>query len=321
MFVDELNIRLRAGKGGDGVERWRHEKFKEFGGPSGGNGGKGGDVVAVAVSDIGILASYRNVKELSAGNGENGGGNSRQGGEGVDIEIKVPAGSRITNHESGHSVELLNSGDKAVLLKGGRGGLGNEHFKSSINVRPKESTPGELGEEADFTIELLLAVDVGIIGLPNAGKSSLLNTLTAARSKVGDFPFTTIEPALGSFYGVILADIPGLIEGAAAGKGLGHKFLRHIERTKNLLHCVSSESNDVLADYQVVRNELALYNKDMLEKPETIVLTKTDLVSEARIEEMVATLKKANKDVVSVSVLDDISVKKLGDHISQSFSS
>src|SRR5690606_26887510 len=159
---------------------------------------------------------------------------------------------------------------------------------SSINVRPKESTDGEKGDESDFLIELLLAVDVGIIGLPNAGKSSLLNTLTAARSTVGDFPFTTLEPAVGSSEGVIRADIPGLIEGAAAGKGLGHKFLRHTERTRALLHCISAESDDVLRDYEVVRKELGLYNKAMLEKPEAIVLTKTDTVSAEEVEQKLA---------------------------------
>src|SRR3989344_3114168 len=241
MFVDEITLHFKAGRGGDGVVRWRHEKGKELGGPSGGNGGKGGDVYALAVRDIGILSAYRNVGGFEAEQGENGAKDLRQGGEGKDVVVKLPIGSRLTNLSSGFSLELLKDDEKVLLLHGGRGGLGNAHFKGSTNVRPKEWTPGVHGEEADFKIELLLVVDVGIIGLPNAGKSSILNTLTSAKSKVGAFPFTTVEPTLGDFYGLVLADIPGLIEGAAKGKGLGHKFLRHIERTKTLLHCVSAE--------------------------------------------------------------------------------
>ena len=220
MFIDELTIHLKAGRGGDGVVRWRHEKGKDHAGPSGGNGGKGGDVYTVAVRDIGILSAYRNVKEFEAGRGEDGAKNLKQGATGKDVLIKLPVGSRLTNLSTGYSIELLKDTERILLLRGGRGGLGNEHFKGSINIRPKQSTPGVEGEEADFHIELLLVVDVGIIGLPNAGKSSLLNALTNAQSRVGNFPFTTLEPALGDFYGLVMADIPGLIEGATKGKGL-----------------------------------------------------------------------------------------------------
>ena len=178
-----------------------------------------------------------------------------------------------------------------------------------------------LGEEADFHIELLLVVDVGIIGLPNAGKSSLLNTLTSAHSKVGDFPFTTLEPALGSFYGLVIADIPGLIEGAAQGKGLGHKFLRHIERTKALVHCISAEVEDPLEAYRVVRKELELYNKEIIKKTEVIVLTKTDLVSTDEMEKKIAMLKKVSDTVFPVSILDDKLVKKFGDYLTKTFKS
>ncbi len=319
MFIDEITLHLKAGRGGDGVVRWHHEKGKEFGGPSGGNGGKGGDIYAVAVRDIGALSSYRNVKVFEAGNGEDGAKKLQQGGEGKDIEIKFPVGSRLTNLTTGHSFELLKEGERVRLVTGGRGGLGNEHFKSSINIRPEEFTFGEEGEETDLMVELLLIVDIGIIGLPNAGKSSLLNSLTKARSKVGDFPFTTLEPNLGSFYGVIIADIPGLIEGAAEGKGLGHKFLRHIERTKTLLHCISSEEENVLGSYKVVRKELELYNKSMLEKPHVVVLTKTDLVSPDVVEEKKARLKTVSENIFSVSILDDQSLKELGEFITNNF--
>ncbi|OHB10914.1 MAG: hypothetical protein A3G05_02095 [Candidatus Zambryskibacteria bacterium RIFCSPLOWO2_12_FULL_45_14] len=321
MFIDELTLHLRAGRGGDGVVRWRHEKGKDHAGPSGGNGGKGGDVFALAVRDIGILSAYRNVKEFEAERGGDGAKDLKQGRDGKNIEIKLPIGSRLTNLTTGYSTELLNDGEKVLLLKGGRGGLGNEHFKSSTNIRPQESTNGVLGEEADFHIELLLVVDVGIIGLPNAGKSSLLNTLTSARSKVGDFPFTTLEPALGSFYGLVIADIPGLIEGAAQGKGLGHKFLRHIERTKALVHCISAEVENPLEAYRVVRKELELYNKEIIKKTEVIVLTKTDLVSTDEMEKKMAILKKVSDTVFPVSILDDKLVKKFGDYLTKTFKS
>ena len=319
MFIDELTLHLRAGRGGDGVVRWRHEKGKDHAGPSGGNGGKGGDVYAIAVRDIGILSAYRNVKELEAWRGEDGAKDLKQGGMGKDVEIKLPIGSRLTNLTTKYSFELLKEGEKVILLKGGKGGLGNEHFKGSTNIRPKQFTEGVLGEEADFYIELLLVVDTGIIGLPNAGKSSLLNTLTSAQSKVGEFPFTTLEPALGDFYGLIVADIPGLIEGAASGKGLGHKFLRHIERTKTLIHCISAEAENPLDAYRVVRGELELYNKDMIKKPEIIVLTKVDIISQEELDNKIKLFKSVSKNVFPISILDDKLIKEFGDFLVKQF--
>lgn len=317
MFVDEIKLHLKAGNGGDGVVRWLHEKGKEYGGPSGGNGGPGGNIYAVAVRDIGILSSYRNSKDFEAGKGEDGSKKLKQGGAGKDIELKFPIGSRITNLATGYSVELLNDGDRVKLLSGGRGGLGNAHFKSSTNIRPKESTPGEEGDEADFDIELLMVVDIGLVGLPNAGKSSLLNALTQAKSKVGDFPFTTLEPSLGDLYGVIIADIPGLIEGAAEGKGLGHKFLRHIERTKLLTYCISCELDDPVGSYKVVRGELEKYNPVIAKKPEIILLTKTDLITEKEKNSRLEALKNLSPNVFAVSVLDDKLVKQVSDYLVQ----
>jgi len=318
-FVDELTLHFKAGRGGDGVVRWLHEKGKEYGGPSGGNGGKGGDVYAVGVRDIGILSAYKTVKVFEAGQGASGSGKIQQGGEGKDMEIKLPVGSRLTNLTTGHTIEILNEGEKVLLLKGGRGGLGNEHFKGSTNRRPKEFTEGEAGEEADFHIELLMIVDFGLIGLPNAGKSSLLNTLTSAKSKVGDFPFTTIEPNLGSFYSRVIADIPGLIEGAAEGRGLGHKFLRHIERTKALIHCVSVENEDPAEAYKIVRKELEHYNVDILKKPEIVLITKSDLVSEKELKEKIEVLKKLSGTIFSASILDDKSIASFGEYLTQKF--
>lgn len=319
MFIDELTLHFKAGKGGDGVVRWRHEKGIELGGPSGGNGGKGGDVYAVGIRDIGILSAYKNTKIFEAQNGESGSKSLKQGAEGDDIEIRLPVGSRLRNLTTGHTVDLLEDGQKVLLLKGGRGGLGNEHFKSSTNISPKQSTLGEEGEESDFHIELLLIVDLGLVGLPNAGKSSLLNTLTSARAKVGDFPFTTLEPNLGSFYGLILADIPGLIEGASDGKGLGHKFLRHVERTKAILHCISAESEDPIETYKIVRKELELYNKTILDKPEVLVLTKVDTISKEEMERKLKALQSIARTVFPVSIIDDALVDRLGEYLTQNF--
>ena len=318
-FVDEITLHLKAGRGGDGVVRWRHEKGIEKGGPWGGNGGRGGDVYAVGVRDIGILAAYKNNKAFEASSGEPGGKALKQGPSGKDFDLKLPVGSKVKNLESGHELEIMEEGERVLLLKGGRGGLGNDHFKSSTNQNPFQWTPGEPGEEADFEIELLLIVDIGLVGLPNAGKSSMLNALTAAHSKVGDFPFTTVEPALGSLYGLVIADIPGLIEGAASGRGLGLKFLRHIERTKALVHCVSAESPDPLSDYQIVRKELGFYNKEIIGKKEVVVLTKVDTLSKEEREEKIKIMGNASMEVLVFSIIDDGLIKAFGEYLTKNF--
>jgi GTP-binding protein len=310
-FVDELKIHISAGKGGNGIAAWLHEKSREFGGPAGGDGGNGGNVYVRGVRDIGILAKYRNEKEFRADNGQNGLGKNMFGKKGKDLIIDLPVGSVITNENSGKEIQLLKDGEEVFLLKGGRGGWGNTHFKGSKNVKPRTCTPGKPGEDASFYIELQLMADAGLIGLPNAGKSSLLNELTNASAKIGAYQFTTLEPNLGAFYGFILADIPGLIEGASEGRGLGDKFLRHIRRTKILLHCVSLENEDLNSVYKTIREELKQYDEELIKKQEIIILTKTDTVTPAIVKKAVTAMKKKSKQVFSVSIIDDASVKKL----------
>ncbi|MDO8430760.1 MAG: GTPase ObgE [Candidatus Taylorbacteria bacterium] len=315
-FIDDLTFKIKAGKGGNGVVRWLHERGKEMAGPSGGNGGNGGDVYVSAIRDLGILEKYRNIKELESGKGGDGMKNSMHGKNGGDLVIELPIGSIITDSRTKRKYNLVNDGEKIIILKGGRGGLGNEHFKGSTNISPTQFTPGKDGEEADFHIELELVADAGLVGLPNAGKSSLLNAVTNAEAKVGSYQFTTLEPNLGALKGgFVLADIPGLIEGASLGKGLGHKFLRHIKRTKRILHLISLENTALVETYKTIRNELKKYGQGLDEKEETIILTKTDTANEKTIESAIKKLSKFNKDILIVTVLDDASIKNFSDEI------
>lgn len=315
-FVDELQVYIKAGNGGDGVVRWRRTRGKPKGGPVGGDGGDGGDVYIRAVRDTALLSQYRHKKEFAAKDGEDGGSESKSGKAGDDLVIDLPVGSYVTNMETGEQYELLEEGQEEKILAGGEGGLGNEHFKSSTNQRPRERTEGTKGEESYFFIELQLVVDGGFVGLPNAGKSSLLNSLTNAQAKVGAYEFTTVDPNLGELYGFILADIPGLIEGASKGKGLGHKFLRHVERTKVLLHCVSLENDDPIVAYRTIRRELEEFNPSLADKTEIVILTKSDTAEEEDINEAVDAFEaEANEDIFVVSILDDDEIKYLRDEL------
>ncbi|MBI5005295.1 MAG: GTPase ObgE [Candidatus Lloydbacteria bacterium] len=283
-----------------------------MGGPAGGDGGRGGHVYAKAVRDVHLLARYRAVKEFAAERGENGGKKSLHGANGKDLDILFPIGSIITNKKTGQQISLYEEGERVLLLSGGQGGRGNESFKSSVNRSPQKATPGKTGEDAEFYIEVELIADIGLIGFPNAGKTSLLNALSNARGKVGDYPFTTLEPNLGECFGYIIADVPGLVEGAAVGKGLGHKFLRHIRRTKILVHLVSLENEDLLAAYKTVRKELKQFDPVLLEKKEIVVITKTDIAHDpARLKKDIQKLKKLAPIVTTVSLYDDKEVQAL----------
>lgn len=313
MFVDEIVISAKAGNGGDGVVRWLRERSRPLGGPAGGNGGRGGSVYMRAVRDNNVLSRYTGAKEFRAGDGEAGTGRSREGKDGADVYIDVPVGSIVTNLGTGRTFELFEPEISVRILKGGTGGLGNEHFKSSTNRSPEEHTRGKAGEEAELKIEVELVVDVGIIGEPNAGKSTLLNALTRARSRVAEYPFTTLEPHLGDLFGYTLADIPGLIEGAASGKGLGHKFLRHVRRTRMVVHCISLADENPQEAYSRVRDELGKFDPEILQKEEWVLLTKTDLVSASRVTEYLELFKKAGKMVYAVSKDDPESLKHFAD--------
>lgn len=310
-FVDELTITLAAGNGGRGVVRWRREKFVQKGGPSGGNGGDGGDVYLEAVSDLTILARYRGHKEYAAEHGDDGGSSLKHGKDGNDFVLKVPVGSFVRNQNNEISYDLVAAGQRILVLKGGGGGRGNFEFRSSTNVAPDKATNGGRGACGTFVIELRLVVDVGLIGLPNAGKSSLLNELTAARAKVAAYPFTTLEPNLGMLGDRVIADIPGLIEGAASGKGLGSRFLRHIQRTRLIAHCVSLEHQDVRKAYRAVRKELDEYGRGLSEKPEVIILTKSDLTDRTGIANAKKNLASLGDTVFVCSVHDYASIQKL----------
>ena len=309
MLIDDVTIKVSAGHGGKGGVFFNSNKMSL--GPTGGRGGNGGNVYIEGISDLGALRQFRYKKEILAKDGENGKRQLNDGTAGEDIILKIPVGTVLHNLDAGKYKEITKVGEKVLIAAGGFGGHGNYHFRSGKNTSPRQFQTGLPGEAFTLRMELKLIADVGFIGYPNAGKSSLLNELTAAKSKVANYPFTTLEPNLGVYYDLILADIPGLIEGASAGKGLGIKFLRHVERTKVLFHLVSAESEDSLKDYYAVIKELMTYNTELLKKPEYIFLTKSDMVDEKTLKAKIADLKKAGKPIKAISIYDPAGMEEV----------
>ncbi|MGA8324153.1 MAG: GTPase ObgE [Xanthobacteraceae bacterium] len=299
-FLDEAKVYIRSGDGGNGCISFRREKFIEFGGPNGGDGGKGGDVIAIAVDGLNTLIDYRYQQHFNAKNGVGGMGKDRHGANGADAVLKIPAGTQIYA-EDGETplADLAEAGQRIVLARGGNGGFGNAYFKSSTNRAPRHANPGQLGVEMTIRLRLKLIADAGIVGLPNAGKSTFLAAVSAAKPKIADYPFTTLHPQLGVVdvdgREFVLADIPGLIEGAHEGVGLGDRFLGHVERCRVLLHLVDGTEPDAGAAYKTVRAELMAYGHELTEKPEIIALNKADALSPDDVKQQVARLKRATK--------------------------
>lgn len=322
MFLDYAKIYIKSGAGGNGCVSFRREKFVPKGGPNGGDGGKGGDVVFKSTSQLSTLIDFRYKAHYKAGRGEHGQGGMKTGKNGEDCLILVPCGSVIKDFETGEVItELLNDGQEKVILKGGRGGKGNTHFKTSTNQAPRTAQPGEEGKEETILIELKLIADVGLVGFPNAGKSTLISKISSAKPKIADYPFTTLVPNLGivryrEYDSFVVADIPGIIEGASSGKGLGIRFLRHIERTRMLLFLLDAtklnaddSKKELLHDYTTLINELKNYEADLLDKPRIVCFTKVDAIDEklkARLEKLTMKEGKILISAVSGENLDEL---------------
>lgn len=317
-FLDQAKIYIKSGDGGAGCVAFRREKYIEFGGPNGGDGGKGGSIYFEAVENLNTLIDFRYQQHFKAPRGQHGMGSEMCGAKGEDVIIKVPVGTEILA-EDGQTLikDMVNSGERFLIAKGGDGGRGNMRFKTSTNQAPRYAEPGWPGEELWVWLKLKIIADVGLIGFPNAGKSTFLSAVTRARPKIADYPFTTIHPNLGVMwkdgYEIVLADIPGLIEGAHEGTGLGDKFLKHVERCRAFLHIIDGLQDDVAKAYKTIREELRLYKKDLVEKPEVIALNKVDSLDAKEVSKKIKELEKASgKKVFAISAfvhtgLDEIS--------------
>lgn len=318
-FIDKVKVQIFAGNGGNGAISFRHEKFVDRGGPDGGDGGNGGSVVFKASRSQNTLATFRYQKELKAKPGQAGGKTRRHGRSADDLIVPVPVGTTILSEDGEVLADLADDEQTAVIAKGGRGGFGNAHFISSTRQAPKFAETGEPGEELSAILELKMIADVGLVGLPNAGKSTLLSTISNARPEIADYPFTTLRPNLGVVdidkgTSVLFADIPGLIEGASLGKGLGHEFLRHVERTKVLVHLVDAYQDDIVAAYRTIQDELKSYKVDLTSRPQLIALNKTEGLDAKTIDGLLKQLKKVapkNAQLFAISAQAGIGIKEL----------
>jgi GTP-binding protein len=309
MLIDDVTIEVIAGNGGNGSVAF-NKNMKELG-PTGASGGNGGSVYCIGVADIGALTHWRNTKTAAAGNGDVGGLQYRDGSDGADSEFSVPVGTVIHNLDTGEDLEIEAIGQRLLLARGGKGGRGNYHFRSATDTSPRRFEQGTTGQRWHIRLELKLIADIGLVGLPNAGKSSLLNEVTRSQQKVANYPFTTLEPGLGAYYDLIIADIPGIIEGASSGKGLGVKFLRHIERTRTLLHLVSAESEDPVRDWRVIRSELGSYKPVLLNKKEHVFVSKADMIDTITLEKHLDAFRQAGVDALPVSIHDTESLERV----------
>ena len=316
-FLDQVKIYIKAGNGGDGSPSFRREKFIEFGGPDGGDGGKGGSVILKAEQNLNTLIDFRYQQHHKAKRGENGAGQNRTGKSGEDLILKVPLGTQVFEEDNKTLIyDFTKISEEFIAAAGGKGGLGNTRFKSSTNRAPRKFTKGTQGEEFTIWLQLKTIADIGIIGLPNAGKSSLLASVTNANPKIANYQFTTLNPNLGvASYDdkeITIADIPGLVEGAHKGTGLGIQFLKHIERCKSLLHLIDITSEDLKKSYQQVKNELKKYSNKLIKKKELIVLNKIDLIDEKEVNHIIKDFKKSTKsEVIAVSTFNKSSVSKI----------
>ena len=306
-FLDQAKVYVRSGNGGAGSISFLREKFVEFGGPNGGNGGRGGDVVLECVDGLNTLIDYRYQQHYKAGTGVHGMGKNRTGADGADVVLRVPVGTQVFEEDNETLIaDLTEIGQRVVLLKGGNGGFGNAHFKTSSNQAPRRANPGQEGIEKIIYLRLKLIADAGLVGLPNAGKSTFLAAVSAAKPKIADYPFTTLHPNLGVVRigerDFVLADIPGLIEGASEGAGLGDRFLGHVERCKVLIHLIDGTQDDIKTAYKTIRGELAAYAEELADKDEIVVLNKIDALAPDEIKKKVTTLKRLSKtDVLTCS--------------------
>lgn len=315
MFIDEVEIYLRAGDGGNGAVSFRREKYVPKGGPDGGDGGNGGDVIIKVKENVNTLSFYNTQKKFFAESGQSGMGKNKKGKNGQDLYLYVPLGTEIY-HQGKLVFDFLKDNDQLQIAQGGRGGWGNQHFATSIKQAPNWSKDGLKGEGKKVKLVLKVIADVGLIGLPNAGKSTLISVLTSAKPKIADYPFTTLEPNLGTYVDkssrFIIADIPGLISGASKGKGLGHKFLRHVERTKTLVHLISAESDDFCRDYNIIRSELKDFSRLLLNKREIVAITKSDIILKNDLDKRISKLqKKVSVPVIAISAATSENIGKL----------